>query len=562
MLKRLTARQIILIDHLEIDFASGLCVLTGETGAGKSILLDALGLALGARGSQSYIRAGAAQSLVCAEFLIDSASPTAALLQEHGLALPESAPVVLLRRVLQSDGQSRCFVNDIPVSLKILQSIGRTLVEVHGQFDQLLDPAAHRACLDATLSDPGLCTHVATAYTDWQSHEAALTQAQARVTQAFENEAFLKHALADLETLDMQPDEEETLTHARQRLTHQAKYHQALDTAARALTGEQSADAQLYKAQRALEKILDLAPQDTLTPIVATLGQAIQDVTAAAEQLQAHRQQQESGYDSLEKVEDRLFQLRATARKYGCLISQLPQKREDYRSALEQMENRESVLAGLEKQAHVHKERYQHTAQALSAARAVAARHLDHTVMQELPPLKLERATFQTTLSTLPDTQWGMRGIDKVQFEVVTNPGAPAGPLSTIASGGERSRFMLAIKVALADRSAIPTLIFDEIDQGVGGAVAHAIGQRLAQLAKTNQVLSITHAPQVAALAQQHLYIEKHQDTDKTQTRVRALNETQRTEEIARMLSGDVITDAARAAATQLLQQKDGPACV
>jgi DNA repair protein RecN (Recombination protein N) len=552
MLTSLAIRDVVLIEALELDFGAGLGVLTGETGAGKSILLDALGLALGARADSGLVRQGAAQAVVTASFdTPHDGGPIASLLAENALEIDPGEPLII-RRIVKADGGSRGFVNDQPASAGLLRELAQYLVEVHGQHDDrgLLNPRGHRALLDAF----GRCHAglVAQAYRAWRDAEDALAVARAEIDAAARDRDYLAHAVAELRQLAPEPGEEETLAERRRSMQRAEKVAEDMVALDDYLAGSDGGLARLRQAARVLERIADAHP--ALGEALAALDRAINEGALAEDQLAAARAALMFDPRALEEDEARLFDLRAMARKHRVQPDELAQLAEDMGGRLATIEAGEEGLAQLDRRVAETRTAYEAAADALSAERHAAATRLDAAVAGELAPLKLDAARFRTMIETLPDEQWGPGGKDRVEFEIATNPGAPFAPLTKIASGGELSRFILALKVSLAEEGGAATMIFDEIDRGVGGAVASAIGERLARLADRTQLLVVTHSPQVAARGGQHYFIAKSSDGLVTRTGVSALDSAARREEIARMLSGATITDEARAQAERLLE--------
>ena len=552
MLTSLAIRDVVLIEALELDFGAGLGVLTGETGAGKSILLDALGLALGARADSGLVRQGAAQAVVTASFdTPHDGGPIASLLAENALEIDPGEPLII-RRIVKADGGSRGFVNDQPASAGLLRELAQYLVEVHGQHDDrgLLNPRGHRALLDAF----GRCHAglVAQAYRSWRDAEDALAVARAEIDAAARDRDYLDHAVAELRQLAPEPGEEELLADRRRSMQRAEKVAEDMVALDDYLAGSDGGLARLRQAARVLERIADAHP--ALGEALAALDRAINEGALAEDQLAAARAALMFDPRALEEDEARLFDLRAMARKHRVQPDELAQLAEDMAARLATIEAGEEGLAQLDRRVTETRAAYEAAADALSAERHAAATRLDVAVAGELAPLKLDAARFRTMIETLPDEQWGPGGKDRVEFEIATNPGAPFAPLTKIASGGELSRFILALKVSLAEEGGAATMIFDEVDRGVGGAVASAIGERLARLADRTQLLVVTHSPQVAARGGQHYFIAKSSDGLVTRTGVIALDSAARREEIARMLSGATITDEARAQAERLLE--------
>jgi DNA repair protein RecN (Recombination protein N) len=552
MLSRLSIRDIVLIEKLDIDFAPGLSVLTGETGAGKSILLDALSLALGARGDASLVRHGAARGQVTAVFDVPRNHPARALLADNAI---DDDGDIILRRVQTADGRTRVFVNDQPASVGLMRGIGHALVEIHGQHDEraLVDPAAHRDLLDAFGGNLGAARSTAEAWRLWRAAEQELSRHRARVQAAAREADFLRAAVAELSGLDPQPGEETDLAELRATMMRAEKIASEVHDAQDVLSGQGSPLPQLASLLRRLQRKAGEAP-GLLDEVVRSLDEALISLDAAQSAVEAALRATEYDPQRLEKAEERLFALRAAARKHNVAVDDLAQLRDAMAADLADLDAGEGRLHGLEKQAAAARDAYDASAAQLSALRHAAASGLTRAVMSELPALKLERAEFIVELSSEPDSRME-EGIDQAEFWVRTNPGTRPGPMMKVASGGELSRFLLALKVALADRGSAPTLVFDEIDTGVGGAVADAIGQRLSRLAKRVQVLSVTHAPQVAARAATHFLISKSGGADRVATGVAAMDSAARQEEIARMLAGATITEEARAAAQRLLRE-------
>jgi DNA repair protein RecN (Recombination protein N) len=549
MLTALSIRDVVLIEALDLDFGTGLGVLTGETGAGKSILLDALGLALGGRGDSGLVRHGRAQAVVTATF--DAPAAATALLEGNGLEVEPGEPLII-RRLVKADGGSRAFVNDQPASAALLRELAGHLVEIHGQHDDrgLLNPRGHRALLDAFgRVDPGA---VATAWTTLREADAALAAARAEIETAARDREWLEHAVAELTSLAPEAGEEEALADRRRSMQRAEKVATELAAIDDYLEGSNGALSQLRQAARVLERIADAHP--TLAEALAAVDRAVVEGAAAEDQL--HEARRELAYDerALEDDETRLFELRGMARKHRVQPDDLPALADDLGGRLERLDAGEGGIAKLEAAVAAARARYDAAADALSDRRRAAAARLDAAVAGELAPLKLDAARFRTAVAPLARDGWSAAGKDRVEFEIATNPGAPFAPLTKIASGGELSRFILALKVALAEEGGAATMIFDEIDRGVGGAVASAIGERLARLAEHTQLLVVTHSPQVAARGAAHLLIAKAHDGTVTRTGVRPLDEADRREEIARMLSGATVTDEARAQADRLLE--------
>jgi DNA repair protein RecN (Recombination protein N) len=552
MLVALSIRDVVLIERLGLSPRPGLCVLTGETGAGKSILLDSLGLALGARADSGLVRHGADQASVTAEFDLAPGHGAVDILREQGLDVEDT---LVLRRVLTADGRSRAFVNDQAVGVGLLRRIGETLVEVHGQFEThgLLNAQTHRGVLDAYAGLALDAERVAAAWRAWRQVEAAREQAAADAARARAEEEYLRHAVAELDALDPREGEEEELAQTRTVLMHREKVVEAMSAAHAELAGERGAERAVAGAMRMLGRIADKAG-GRLDPVVAALDRAGAELAEATAALEAASSDVDLDPRALEKLEERLFALRAAARKHQTDADTLPGLREDMGRRLALIEDQGGQLGQLARKAELTRAEYVGAAEALMGRRRDAAAGLDAAVAAELPPLKLDKARFSTQVERIADEGgWGPDGIDRVQFQVATNPGSPPGPLNRIASGGELARFMLALKVVLAQVGTVPTLVFDEVDTGIGGAVADAVGERLARLGRDLQVLVVTHSPQVAARGAHHWRVQKAAQGDRVATTVVQLSEEERREEIARMLSGASITQAARAAADSLI---------
>lgn len=553
MLVRLSIRDVVLIDRLDMTFDRGLGVLTGETGAGKSILLDSLGLALGDRADSGLVRAGADQLSVTAQFELTGDHPAHALLANQGLDGEDD--MVLLRRVVTRDGRSRAFLNDQPVSVGLLRSVGETLVEVHGQFDThgMMNPATHRPVLDAYGATGKLARSCATAYQAWKEAARTLRQAETDLKTAQAEEDTLRHAESELTSLAPQPGEEAELAERRSLLMNSEKLADGLNAALQAMDhGGSGVEAALRTAQRALDRVRAMAPT-MLDPVMEALDRAAVEAAEAHNQLDRAASDVEMDPQALEQVEERLFALRALARKHGVDCDDLPGILAEIQRRLRSLEDGGNDLVALTRAEQEARTAYIASARTLSKARKAAAKALDQAVTRELPPLKLDKARFVTCVEDLPEDHWNADGLDDVVFQVATNPGSAPGPLGKIASGGELSRFMLALKVVLARVSPVPTLVFDEVDAGIGGATAAAVGDRLGLLAHDLQVLVVTHSPQVAAKGNTHWRVSKSVRKGVTSTTIEALDIPARQEEVARMLAGEVITDEARAAAASLM---------
>ena len=550
MLLSLAIRDVVLIERLELDFDAGLSVLTGETGAGKSILLDALGLALGSRGDSGLVRQGAAQAVVTAEFDVPADHPARALASEQSI---DTTGTLVLRRILSADGRSRASINDQAVSVGLLRGVGERLVEIQGQFEQhgLLETATHLGLLDAFAGHPALVAEVAAAHHVWRQAAAVLHKTEEAAARAAAEEDYLRHVHAELEAIAPRADEEAALSSRRALLQHRDKLLAAVTAAHGELAGERGGAHAIAAAARLLGR-LGGELRDKVAPALAALDRAAAEIAEAQEQLAALGRDDGAG-GSLEQVEERLFGLRALARKHHVAVEDLPRLLARFAEQLTALDQGGAAIARLTKVEAEAKQAYRAAAERLSAARIKAAAKLDKAVTAELAPLKLDKARFRTGLAAQPETAWSAAGLDRVGFELATNPGTEPAPLGKVASGGELSRAMLAIKVVLAATSPVPTLVFDEVDSGIGGAVAAAVGQRLARLGKRLQVLVVTHSPQVAARGDHHWRVAKRGSGRAVVTTVEALPADARREEIARMLSGAVVTEEARAAADSLM---------
>ncbi|MCL6699199.1 DNA repair protein RecN [Sphingomonas sp. NSE70-1] len=548
MLRQLSIRDVVLIDRLDLEFEPGLGVLTGETGAGKSILLDSLGLALGVRADTGLVRQGEQQASVAAEFDLPSDHPAFALLAEQGIESEAGEPL-LVRRTLKSDGGSRAFAGGAGVSASLLRDIANGLVEIHGQHDDrgLLNPRGHRALLDAFgRIDP---RDVETAWSEVDRLESELAEAREAAAAAERDREWLEHAAKEIAALAPEPGEETMLSEQRAAMQAGARAGETLTGLDELLGGSEGALTLLRTAARRIER--GAAEHELLAEALASLDRALIEASEAEDRIARAAEALAFDPARLEAVEARLFDIRGLARKHRVEPDALAALGEELTAKLAQIEAGGERIAALETELAQARDLYDEKARQLRLSRTETAAQLDKAVAGELPPLKLDAANFRTSLT---DADPGPAGIDRVEFEVSTNPGAPFGPLTKIASGGELSRFILALKVALAEAGTAQTMIFDEIDRGVGGAVASAIGERLARLAQKSQLLVVTHSPQVAARAAHHYRIEKAHVEGSTRTHVRKLTAEERREEIARMLSGAAITDEARAQAARLLE--------
>ena len=587
MLTTLSIRDFVLIDQLNLELGMGLTTLTGETGAGKSILLDALGVCIGLRASPDMVRRGARQASITAVFDVPDRHPVFHELRELGLQIDDSE--LVLRRVIQADGRSRAFVNDEPTSAGTLRRLGETMVEIQGQFDLhgLLSPAHHRSVLDAFAGHGNLLSAVQRSHEALQAAEAELERAREDLAQAQREESYLRHATEELEELAPEVGEVARLEARRGLLANMAGVQEAVEQAAHALygggagagsggggnadgeggdTSGEGADARLNQAYRALERASERGGGEALQPALAAVDRAAVEVNEALAQLQAVEQALEADPAALAQVEDRLFRYRELARKHNGTPDDLAPLLDRFRRGLEALDDSSAHMEALEAALARARAQYDEAAQRLSASRHEAALRLDQTVMGELPVLKLEHARFRTEIVTDAEGRSAL-GADAVTFTAATNAGAAFTGIQKTASGGELSRFLLALKVALANDNPLPTLVFDEVDAGVGGATAEAVGRRLQKLARRVQVLVITHSPQVAAKGAHHLRVSKSDtaardggaggmsdSSPNMTTDVRPLSADERRLEIARMVAGDSLTPEAEAAAQALLR--------
>lgn len=551
MLTSLTIQNIVLIDRLQLEAGDGLLALTGETGAGKSILLDALGLALGARADSGLVRHGEDQAAATACFDIPAKHPVNALLREKEIAVSDQ---LILRRTLGRDGRSKAFINDAPVGVQLLKDVGALLVEVHGQFEThgLLDPATHLGVLDVYAGIDA--SPIRSAWKTWRQAKERFDRAMSDIESARMQEDYLRYTVAELEKLDPQPGEDAVLSEKRQLLMNREKMSGAFGQATNIIESENGLQGQMGKLQAVLERLSDKDPQ--VKPLVEALGRAQAEISDIGWQVEKIRSAGERSTERLEDIEERYFSLKEIAKKHRTTVDGLAAIYEDLSQKLRLITNQEEALAEMQKATAAARTVYMTEAEKATAKRQKAAAKLAKSVNAELPDLKLDKAKITVVCDKAADeVNWSPEGFDHVQFMISTNPNTPPGALHKVASGGELSRFMLALKVILAETSSIPTLIFDEVDAGIGGATADAVGERLQRLAKDYQVLVVTHSPQVAARAANHWHVAKSEKKGTVTTRILplvAVNERQ--EEIARMLSGAEITKEARAQAAKLLE--------
>ncbi|AQT05537.1 DNA repair protein RecN [Acetobacter persici] len=571
MLTNLSIRDVVLIEALDLSLHAGFTALTGETGAGKSILLDSLGLALGERANAGLVRAGAEEARVTASFDIPQTHAAYALLKEQGIPAEAGEPL-MLRRIVSREGRSRAWINDQPVGITLMRRVAVSLVEIQGQHEQmgLADSSTHRGLLDAYGVPASLLRDVSATFDSWQSLRRDLDTARKNLLEAAREEEWLRHTVEELTTLNPQPGEEEQLALQRHGLQQSERRGEAIAAALAELTPRDRRNsgpaAALRGASRALQRLLPAptAEQTAIDPLEARTNEALsalesaENALAEAENLLSRlADESEANPRLLEDIEERLFTLRAAARKHDVTVDDLPALLADLSARLTALETGATQLNALEQAVKEARAQYEQAATRLSAAREKAARKMEQAVTKELKPIKLDKARFFAQIEPLSPDNWSRQGMEQVLFLIAANPGQPPGPLAKVASGGELSRLMLALKLVLAGQSGIGTLVFDEIDAGVGGATAAAIGERLHRLARSVQVLAVTHSPQVAASADAHLRIGKIVRDGQTATHAAPLSHAERQEEIARMLAGDVITDAARAAAASLLKHEN-----
>ncbi len=554
MLKSLSIRNVVLIDSLDIEFSNGLIVLTGETGAGKSILMDSLGLLTGARSESSLIRSGADKLSVTGVFEVDRQNKIYSLAKEYDLEIDDD---IIIKRTITADGKNKISFNDQPVTLKLLRILSQCLIEIHGQHDSqgLLNPATHLEILDFYGGCRERIRKTKDAFADYKEALKELSEKQKILDKAKEDEENLIHWVNELEKASPQKGEEETLKTRRSELMNAEKIIEKLNAAYSALNGSSSVLDQTAKARNAVSRANEIMG-GKYAEIEQNLENAIYSLTDAIEQMKACSSDISLNQNEIDNIETRLYLLRSLARKHQTEIDFLPEKLEELSGLLNNIHDSADNLLELRQKTEKLKTNYINNAEELSIARQKTATKLDKNVMKELPPLKMDKAVFQTALTRKTEDLWSEKGWDSCCFEVSTNPNTPLGALNKIASGGELSRLMLALKVNLAGQTSRETLIFDEIDTGIGGATAEAVGERLFKLANNVQVLVVTHSPQVAAFGSEHFRVEKNTVDNITTTKLTKLSAAERTEEIARMLSGEKITKEARAAALVLLNKE------
>jgi DNA repair protein RecN (Recombination protein N) len=563
MLASLSIRNFVLVDRLDIEFRAGLCVLTGETGAGKSILLDALGLAIGARADSSYVRGGAdsgGKAVITATFELPDDHAALTRLAENDIDPPEKGEPLILRRTLTSDGRSRAFVNDQTISAGALRSIGDTLIEIEGQFAShgLLDPANHREGLDAFGRLDTMVAQTRDAWITLKAAEKALAEARDEIERIAAEGDYLRHVFAELDDMGPQEGEEAQLSETRSVMMNSEKIAEAINQSLDTLAGHKGLQTALSKASRALERANEQA-SGTLRSVLEAMERTGNESAMTVDLLQDALRSLDQDPAQLERLDERLFGLRALARKHSTDVDSLATLRDEFARKLERLDDADRDLTRLDTEARQARSAYDEAARTLHQARIEAGHALDTAINTELPHLRLEKALFRTQVTEILESAWSSHGIDHVTFEVTTNPGQPAGPINKVASGGELARLLLALKVALSTSNRVTTLVFDEVDAGVGGATAASVAERLSRLSNGIQVLVVTHSPQVAARGVRHLHvmktIEKSGGEDNTVTAVTELSTNERREEIARMLAGTTVTEEARAAADKLLAE-------
>ncbi len=555
MIVSLAIRDIVLIDRLQMDFEDGLCVLSGETGAGKSILLSGIGLAIGARGGRELIRQGKDQGSVSVEMQLDADHRVWQILDEQGIDYEPSQ--IIIRRVISSDGRSRAFINDQSVSVSLLRTIGECLIEIHGQHDErgLLNPSGHRELLDEFGGYEQAVGEVRENFEKLSNLKSELQAEKHKLALAKEDEDYIRYNLEELEQLNPEIGEEEELSKERTRMMQGETLSEGLTELLNKLLNDKGVDTILRATLRRIERMSAQAP-GLLDGISETLDRAANETADAISELESLIRDMEFNPHDLENTEERLFAIRAAARKHSCSADALVSIKNEFEEKLNALTFSDEEVKRLEKDVENARVTFEASVRRLTGEREKAADTLDHQVNEELPALKMEKAEFKTFFEPMEPESWNAGGGERVDFRVSTNPGAPFGGLIKIASGGELSRFILALKVVLARKTSVATLIFDEIDQGVGGAVANAVGERLAELANKAQILVITHSPQVAARGNSHWLINKSikEKGEMVTTAVVQLGKESRREEIARMLAGAEVTNEARAAADNLLQ--------
>lgn len=551
MLKHLSIKNVVLIESLEIDFSDGLVVLSGETGAGKSILLDALGFLLGNRGDTSLIRNGADKLSVTGMFYIKQNNRIFEIAKEFDIEIGNE---IIIKRSLSADGKGKILFNDQLITLKLLKELSQYLVEIHGQHENqgLLNPATHCSLLDEFAKSSLEAGETKQAFDDYVKVLKSLHDQEEKLAQARQDEENIKHWVQELEKTAPKKGEEENLRNRRTELMNAEKIIEKLNTAYAALNGSASVSEQISKARNAISRLNEIV-NNKYSEIEQSLEDLLYGLNDVVNKIEAGSTDISLNQNEIDDIETRLYTLRSLAKKHQTEVEYLPEKLQELSNSLANLQKGEDCLTELKLKAEKLREDFINKAEKLSNKRKLAAKELDKSIMKELPPLKMEKAVFQTTISKKAEENWSDRGWDTVCFEVSTNPNTPLGALNKIASGGELSRFMLALKVNMAQQIDQETLIFDEIDAGIGGATAAAVGERLARLAQNVQVVVVTHSPQVAAYSNEHFKVEKTTENNITTTSLTKLTAKQKEEEIARMLAGEHITNEARAAARALL---------
>ncbi len=558
MLTHLTISNIVLIDHISIDVPNGLCALTGETGAGKSIILDALGLVLGQRAETRLIRDGEEEASVTASFDLPrhTQDTVKTLIASSGLSLEDST--LIMRRIIRRDGRNKVFINDQPCTQTLLMAIGSELGEIHGQFEThgLLDPQNHLNVLDRFGRLIDLREQTSETWSTLSKLHTQKAELIATIEQAQKEEDYLRHALDELDKLNPQPNEEPELVEKRKLYMNAEKLIEAVSLAENALQGRDGGRDQLHSALAALERRADEGGE-AMEPIIDGLNRASIEIDEALHRLEQFMSDLDLNPTEQNDIEERLFALRATARKHSTTVAELPDVLNDIKQRLQLITDQTDALNGINKEIKAQREAYLKHARALHDQRIEAAKTLQTAIMKEFPPIKLEKAEFTIAIKEKEESQWDGKGLSDISFLISTNPGSAPAPLHKIASGGELARFMLAVKVVLNDEFAVPIMIFDEVDTGISGATADAVGRRLARLGQKQQVLLVTHSPQVAACADHHLQVSKNSSAESTTTSLLTLKDEDRIEEIARLLSGESITGEARNAAISLLKKNN-----
>ncbi len=554
MLQHLTIKNIVLIESLHIEFTKGLCVLTGETGAGKSILLDSLGLALGEKSSSRYVRSGQAQGMVTASFDISSNVQAKNFLAANDLEYEDD---LLLRRVVFETGKSKAYINDAPVSAKLLQNLASTLVEIHGQHDQknLFNAQKHREMFDLYAGNHAISVDVKAAFQAWKKVEKKYAELCEQAENARRDEDYLRHVCEELKHLSPEVDEDVQLAERRTQMMSVSKIFDVVDDVSKQVTKKTDVMHALFSAEKILTRLPHNIDESLFKPLVEALERAAIEMQEVLTNLDEIRDNVTFDEKELEELEDRLFLLRDMARKYNIPVSELATYADQIKEKIQTLDTSEAEIQALNVERKELREVYITTAKRLTASRKAKTSEFSVSIEAELKPLKMENCKFNVELHHLEEVQWNEQGMEGMEFLVQTNPGSPFGPIKNIASGGEMSRFMVSLKVVLADKNTVPTMIFDEIDTGIGGATSDAVGRRLAILGDSVQVMCVTHQPQVAGYGSCHLRIEKQMVDKKMQTSVYVINQGEKIEELARMLAGENVTDEARAAARNLINQ-------